>query len=700
MKRYAILVAIMFFLFANRTSAQLFQKVPTFDARANREAERLWKDGKFAEAEKMMVAAYERTGVVNHIGILARLKWEIGDVKGYNAVADRVIQHNLNQYAKSDLLMYRMAVQGSLDDKFTKNVTQGDPIVGLKTGMELLDLFGDKINDSENGYFYSFYSKAPEIAFLTDDKATLEKMHRKVSSIKNAKIAEVYTYVYLGMANKQYDSVIARLLDIEKNGSGFMGSKWVARVMLATVYTYKGDNEEALKWIAEAKKNIMTNDSFFKDLYGQIALNQKKYPEAVEKLTNALKGRTVLWAHIEPVSKYKLYYQRGLAYMGINEVQKAKKDFEASLVYNKTYTPSINALASLEGKMITDRITDKTPPKISILEPAVTRGLKVTTSAKDVMVKGLAEDPSGLKSVLINGTSVYSTEKGDFWGSVLLKEGNNQLTIVATDLAGNSIEEIFEVERQQATAQTSSDDIIPAKQKEGKNFALLIASQNYTDPAIPSLENPIADAVKLKLALKNNYNFQEENIYTLFNPDISDFRKKFLQISENLDPDDNLIIFYAGHGIWVDKDKKGYWLLTDAQRNDVNTWLPNKEVLGMIAEVPARHTLLITDACFSGSVFKTRGLSAEAPAALREMSEKISRVAITSGNDSEVPDESVFMKHLIKALNENKEKYFTAQKMFITQILEAVMSETKTEPRYGTLELSGHVGGDFIFVKK
>ncbi|MBL7759792.1 MAG: caspase family protein [Sediminibacterium sp.] len=700
MKRYAILVAIMFFLFANRTSAQLFQKVPTFDARANREAERLWKDGKFAEAEKMMVAAYERTGVVNHIGILARLKWEIGDVKGYNAVADKVIQHNLNQYAKSDLLMYRMAVQGSLDDKFTKNVTQGDPIVGLKTGMELLDLFGDKINDSENGYFYSFYSKAPEIAFLTDDKATLEKMHRKVSSIKNAKIAEVYTYVYLGMANKQYDSVIARLLDIEKNGSGFMGSKWVARVMLATVYTYKGDNEEALKWIAEAKKNIMTNDSFFKDLYGQIALNQKKYPEAVEKLTNALKGRTVLWAHIEPVSKYKLYYQRGLAYMGINEVQKAKKDFEASLVYNKTYTPSINALASLEGKMITDRITDKTPPKISILEPAVTRGLKVTTSAKDVMVKGLAEDPSGLKSVLINGTSVYSTEKGDFWGSVLLKEGNNQLTIVATDLAGNSIEEIFEVERQQATAQTSSDDIIPAKQKEGKNFALLIASQNYTDPAIPSLENPIADAVKLKLALKNNYNFQEENIYTLFNPDISDFRKKFLQISENLDPDDNLIIFYAGHGIWVDKDKKGYWLLTDAQRNDVNTWLPNKEVLGMIAEVPARHTLLITDACFSGSVFKTRGLSAEAPAALREMSEKISRVAITSGNDSEVPDESVFMKHLIKALNENKEKYFTAQKMFITQILEAVMSETKTEPRYGTLELSGHVGGDFIFVKK
>ena len=46
-------------------------------------------------------------------------------------------------------------------------------------------------------------------------------------------------------------------------------------------------------------------------------------------------------------------------------------------------------------------------------------------------------------------------------------------------------------------------------------------------------------------------------------------------------------------------------MLTDAKLNDVNTWLPNKEVLDMIARVPARHTLLITDACFSGSVFRT-----------------------------------------------------------------------------------------------
>ncbi len=47
-----------------------------------------------------------------------------------------------------------------------------------------------------------------------------------------------------------------------------------------------------------------------------------------------------------------------------------------------------------------------------------------------------------------------------------------------------------------------------------------------------------------------------------------------------------------------------------------------------------------------------------------------------------------------------KRKYLTVQKMFITQIIEAVMMETKTEPRYVTLELAGDVGGDYIFSRK
>src|SRR5690606_22435452 len=156
--------------------------------------------------------------------------------------------------------------------------------------------------------------------------------------------------------------------------------------------------------------------------------------------------------------------------------------------------------------------------------------------------------------------------------------------------------------------------------------------------------------------------FNDTNIISLFNPTSNDVRRQLLELSNIVQPEDNLLIFYAGHGIWSEKNKKGYWLMIDSKRNDPNTWLQNKEVLDLIAKLPARHTLLITDACFSGGVFKTRSLSQEVPLAIKTLDEKISRVAITSGNDTEVPDESIFMKYLIKALGDNKEQYLTAQK--------------------------------------
>jgi tetratricopeptide (TPR) repeat protein len=673
---------------------------PPFDQKTHREAEKQWKEGNLAEAERLYRKAFDNSNNVGHLMRLYERKWEIGDVKGFNQAIDLVIQYNKERLVKNSSAVYKIPLNQAFYIKIDNNLKKGDPRVAIEAILDMTSSFGEKVDNSEKSFFGSAYYEGCETAFLLDDKVSLEKLNQAAKAVKNGEYGELVSSIYLGLMNKQYDSVLTRLLDVTENGGGFAFSKLTAKAMLPIVYTYKGEYDKALEWIEKAKKSILIGDGLFQELYGMIALNKQNYPEAIDKFTTALKGRVFLFARAEPINKYKLYYYRGLAYQGSGDLLKAKKDFESALVYNASYQPAINSMASLEGKIISNRTTDKTPPQISILEPTtVTRGLKVTTAAKDVMVKGIATDASGIQAVTINGTKVYSNEKGDFWGSVPVNEGANKLSVIATDLAGNSAETVFEIEKKTAVAETVAD-IIPVKEKEGRNFAVLIASQNYADPAIPSLENPIADAVKLKLALKNNYNFQEENIFTLYNPDRAEFRKKLLQVSETLEPEDNLIIFYAGHGIWIDKEKKGYWLLTDAQRKDVNTWLPNKEVLDMIADVSSRHTLLITDACFSGSVFKTRGLGAEAPPAMREMSEKISRVAITSGNDSEVPDESVFMKYLIKALSETKDKYFTAQKMFITQILEAVMTETKTEPRYGTLELAGHVGGDFIFVKK
>ena len=557
--------------------------------------------------------------------------------------------------------------------------------------------FGKKCS-YDTGYFES-QSYSVELAKLEKD---YDKAIQKLEAIdipwfsndmKNPRLVDIY------IAKGDYET--AKKTAESKSKKDFLTQK-----DLFKINTLLGNNELALenfkKYSKEFEERTKVSD-ISNDCYYYLAiidLNKKDYQQALNHLNEALNNKSkLIWAGKEGliINKYEVYKAMGDAYAGLKQFEKARDAYNLSLLFNADYEPAQMALAQLESVVATTTATDKTPPTITVTEPANTRGLEIIAKSNDILVKGVAQDPSGLKSVTINGQAVFAQASGDFWGNVNLKEGANQITIVATDGAGNSATQTFTIQRKAAAVDKG---IVLATKKEGKNYCLLIGAQNYNDLSIPSLENPIQDAIRLKLILKKDYSFDESNIISLFNPTANDIKRQLLELSTSIAPEDNLVIFYAGHGTWAEKEKKGYWLLVDAKRNDPNTWLPNKDVLTLIAKLPSRHTLLITDACFSGGVFKTRSLGKDAPLAVQTLDEKISRVAITSGNDTEVPDESVFMKYLIKALTDNKEKYLTAQKMFITQIMEAVMTETKTEPRYGTLELAGHVGGDYIFAKK
>ncbi len=476
-------------------------------------------------------------------------------------------------------------------------------------------------------------------------------------------------------------------------------------VLLFMINAMMGKNEAAISnyevFIAN-NAGFTPNNIFY--YLAIIDLNKKNYSAALSNLDSALNHRVAGMGNLASAvlnDKWKVYKSIGDAYLGLEQYEKARDAYNIALLSNQKYGPAVTAMNNLESIMANAKTKDKIAPIITLLEPTAKRGLKITTATEKTLIKGFASDLSGIKEVSINEKLIYSQTGGDFWGEIALKSGTNTITITATDLLGNKSVQNFEIEKLIPTNNSTQNNeaIVPIIEKPGKNYCLLVGAQNYEDSNIPSLSNPISDAIKLKLILKNNYNFPEENIITLFNPHNNDIIRQLLELTNKINPQDNLVIFYAGHGIWVEKEKKGYWLMTNAKREDVNTWLPNKQILDLLAKIPARHTLLITDACFSGSVFKTRGIAGTASKQIQELDEKISRVAITSGNDTEVPDESVFMKYLIKALSENKEKYLTAQKMFITKIIEAVMTETKTEPRYGTLELAGHIGGDFIFSK-
>ena len=197
-----------------------------------------------------------------------------------------------------------------------------------------------------------------------------------------------------------------------------------------------------------------------------------------------------------------------------------------------------------------------------------------------------------------------------------------------------------------------------------------------------------------------NYSFNEDDITILNDPTRSEIIDGFEILSNSITERDNLLVFYAGHGIWDEKLEVGYWLPSDAKSSSKANWISNSTIRDYISGLDSKHTLLITDACFSGSIFRTR----EVTKSIDEMGfAKIyrlpSRNAMTSGTLNTVPDESRFMEYLIKRLEDNERDYFLAKQLFF-EIETAVINNTNNVPQYGTIQNTGDEGGDFIFIKK
>ncbi len=76
-----------------------------------------------------------------------------------------------------------------------------------------------------------------------------------------------------------------------------------------------------------------------------------------------------------------------------------------------------------------------------------------------------------------------------------------------------------------------------------------------------------------------------------------------------------------------------------------------------------------------------------------------SRKAMTSGTLKQVPDESIFIRYLLKRLDDNEEKYMSSEELF-TSFRMAVMNNSQNVPQYGTVQNVGDEGGDFIFIRK
>ncbi len=347
---------------------------------------------------------------------------------------------------------------------------------------------------------------------------------------------------------------------------------------------------------------------------------------------------------------------------------------------------------------------EKIPPKITIISPDVTRSVQVVARQSRITVTGVAESKIGITEVTVNGLQAELDESGNFSAEVPLKVGRNTIVVAAVDLLKNKTENRFNLQRMGGkVSHVKKEDFAPEPGIPAASYhALFVAVEDYESKDIGKLDYAVSDARRLRDILVSNYTFEKENTILLENPNRKTIYKTLQGLRSKLTEKDNLLIFYAGHGYWLDDMKQGFWLPRDASGiNDPSDWIPNSNIRDYIKAIKAKHILLVADACFSGGMFKVRDAFPGRQISIEKIYEQPSRKAITSGSLKTVPDRSVFLEFLAKRLRENNEMYLDAQKLF-TSLREAVINNSPIHqtPLYGAIGETGDEGGDFIFIKR
>lgn len=271
--------------------------------------------------------------------------------------------------------------------------------------------------------------------------------------------------------------------------------------------------------------------------------------------------------------------------------------------------------------------------------------------------------------------------------------------------SGNSGAEIAAVSAEDRAGAGSRDVELHAVKVDmsnvGKYYALIIGISDYNDPLIADLDSlPVKDALKVANTLKTYYTFEDADVTTLINPTRRDIVIALDELGKKVGPSDNVLIFYAGHGHYEKEFGIGYWFPKDAELNNSSNWLYNDQLVASIKKIKSLHTLLISDACFSGSIFKTRAIDmSKANSIVKKKYQLPSRKAITSGTLKTVPNESVLIKYLVNYLKNNKEPFLTGSQLF-QNLEEPVGNNAPSVPQFGVIQNVGDEGGDFIFVRR
>ena len=336
---------------------------------------------------------------------------------------------------------------------------------------------------------------------------------------------------------------------------------------------------------------------------------------------------------------------------------------------------------------------DKIPPQIYVSNPVRITDERVVVFADFIKLQGVVMDETGVLQLKINSTNVNVSENGSFSLNLPLSFSETPITIEARDVNQNVSLKRFTIIRKTTTG--SDYDAATAR-----NYLLVIGINDYLE--WPKLYNATNDANGIAGTLSGLYNFNFSDITILLDSQAtrSNIYNTLRGYAEKVGPKDNFMIYFSGHGFFDKILNEGYWVPVEAERKSIANLVSNSDVLKIIRSVNSQHTLLIADACFSGSLFMESGRGD-----YTENVEKFrSRWGFTSGrlevvSDGEIGKNSPFAQAMLEFFRSNTKQKFAVSEL-IQNVKMKVAGDTKQTPIGNPLKNVGDEGGEFIFYKK
>ncbi|HEX5694592.1 MAG TPA: caspase family protein [Arenimonas sp.] len=380
-------------------------------------------------------------------------------------------------------------------------------------------------------------------------------------------------------------------------------------------------------------------------------------------------------------------------------------------------------LAALERRSGGDGAMLAGVPRLEILDPVfvATRGRNTAVYRGGPGMRkivGRVSAPELVREITINGKPAPIGANGGFSAEVEVPQGGAQVQVAAVDTGGVRAQLDFTLLPQAGAGSApmavapATAGTLPSGVKLGRFHAVVIGNNSYRDPGYAALQSAVNDANAVASMLRSRYGYQTTVVHNATRLEIL---SALNEMRETLKPEDNLLIYYAGHGE-IDAQGQGFWVPTDGVQDQPKSWISNAVVSDILNTVAARHVLVVADSCYSGTMTRasvpTFATGAMPPdkwnAWVKAMAGGRSRTALTSGGVMPVPDtgsgkHSFFARAFLNVLQDN-DRLLEGQRLFqevaTSLALGAIDAPLAQMPEYAPIRYAGHESGEFFFMPR